>query len=88
MARPSKPSEAKRNSILKAASSVFEESGYDVASMDSVAERAGASKRTVYNYFPSKDALFVAVINDLLGQQQQRREIVFDPHRPLADPLA
>nr|WP_314419191.1 TetR/AcrR family transcriptional regulator [uncultured Erwinia sp.] len=52
----------KRNAILAAASAVFQEFGYERASMNEVAKRAGGSKATLYNYFPSKEALFESVV--------------------------
>lgn len=52
----------KRNAILAAASAVFQEFGYERASMNEVAKRAGGSKATLYNYFPSKEALFENVV--------------------------
>ncbi len=52
----------KRNSIIAAASAVFQEFGYERASMNEVARRAGGSKATLYNYFPSKEALFQTVV--------------------------
>lgn len=52
----------KKNAILAAASAVFQEQGYERASMNEVARRAGGSKATLYNYFPSKEALFEAVV--------------------------
>lgn len=47
--------------ILAGARQVFLAQGYDGASMDSVAAQAGVTKKTVYNHFPSKEALFNAV---------------------------
>lgn len=55
-------SRAKHEAILKAAAVVFQEEGYQLASMDRIAEEAGTTKRTVYDHFGSKDALFFAVI--------------------------
>jgi len=54
--------EQKKNEILTSASSVFLEQGYERASMDGVAKQAGCSKATLYNYFPSKENLFEAVV--------------------------
>lgn len=54
--------EQKKNEILNAASDVFLEQGYERASMEGVAKRAGCSKATLYNYFPSKESLFEAVV--------------------------
>ena len=45
------------DAILTAAAEVFERSGYDGATTDAVAERAGVSVGSLYQYFPTKDAL-------------------------------
>lgn len=60
-------SETKRQTILDAAKAVFEETGYERASMAEVAARASSSKATVYNYFESKEALFFALIEYSAG---------------------
>ncbi len=49
--------------ILDAATAVFLEQGYARASMTDVAARAGASKATLYTRFPSKSALFAALMD-------------------------
>jgi AcrR family transcriptional regulator len=54
--------EQKKNEILNSASAVFLEQGFERASMDGVAKKAGCSKATLYNYFPSKERLFEAVV--------------------------
>ena len=48
--------------LLKAATQVFMEKGYDAASMGEIAARAHASKETFYRHFPTKDELFRAVV--------------------------
>lgn len=54
---------SKRDAILAAATRVFLRHGYDGASMDLVAQEAGAARRTLYNQFPAgKEALFRAVV--------------------------
>ena len=50
-----------RRHILFVAKDVFLEAGYERASMDTVAARAGTSKRSLYAHFESKDKLFLAV---------------------------
>ena len=60
-------SDTKRQTILDAAKAVFEEMGYERASMAEVAARAGSSKATLYNYFESKEALFFALIEYTAG---------------------
>jgi AcrR family transcriptional regulator len=48
--------------ILDAARRVFLESGFAGASMEEIASRASAGKPTIYARFPSKEALFTAVV--------------------------
>ena len=52
----------RRRRIVGAAENVFLAAGYGAASMDEVARRAGMSKKTLYQVFATKDALFTAVI--------------------------
>ena len=48
----------KRRAILDAAAEVFAASGYERASIDAIAARAGVSKPTVYSHFGGKEQLF------------------------------
>lgn len=50
--------QAKRQQILSGAKALFREVGYERASVDAIAARAGVSKATIYNHFRSKEALF------------------------------
>lgn len=52
----------KREAILDAATRVFLTHGFEGASMDLVAKEASAARRTVYNQFESKEALFAAAV--------------------------
>src|SRR5512139_183620 len=52
----------KRRNILGGARQVFAEQGYERATVDVIAARAGVSKATVYNHFQDKKALFVASV--------------------------
>lgn len=54
--------EARRSAIVEAATELFKEMGYERASMNELAKRFGGSKATLYGYFPSKEELFVAVV--------------------------
>jgi AcrR family transcriptional regulator len=54
--------EARRNAIVEVATELFKEMGYERASMNELAKRFGGSKATLYGYFPSKEELFVAVV--------------------------
>ena len=48
--------------ILAAADKLFYTQGIRAVGVDSVAAEAGVSKRTLYNYYPSKDALIAAYL--------------------------
>jgi AcrR family transcriptional regulator len=54
--------ESRRTAIVETAASVFLELGYEGASMKEVSTRIGGSKATLYGYFASKEALFIAVV--------------------------
>ena len=54
--------------ILDAAGRVFLERGFRGASVDEIAEAAGAGKPTIYARFPGKQALFSAVIERLVSR--------------------
>ncbi|GAA3287580.1 TetR/AcrR family transcriptional regulator [Dactylosporangium vinaceum] len=56
-----------RQRILAAARTAFAEDGPGV-SLDDVARRAGVGPGTVHRHFPTKDALFTAVITDRLQE--------------------
>src|SRR5215212_9408512 len=69
IAKPRAESLHQRNDgILRAARRQFLAHGYDVVSMDMVAEDAGVTKKTVYNHFPGKEALFEAVVLELCDE--------------------
>ncbi|MGJ7497996.1 TetR/AcrR family transcriptional regulator [Variovorax sp. RT4R15] len=54
--------EARRMAIVEAAGKLFQEFGFEGASMNELAARLQGSKATLYRYFPSKEALFDAVV--------------------------
>lgn len=56
--KSSELSPAKRQQILRGAKALFREVGYERASVDAIAAKAGVSKATIYNHFGSKEALF------------------------------
>lgn len=57
-----KKTEAKRQAIINMAEIAFREMGFERTSMSEICRRVGGSKATIYNYFPSKELLFVAVM--------------------------
>ena len=58
----------KRNAIIAAATAVFEEVGYQRASMTMIAARFGGSKATLYGYFHSKEQLFATAVTSALDE--------------------
>jgi len=58
---------ARRRQVLEAALAVFGEKGYGAATMEDVAARVGLSKAALYEYFDSKEDLFIAVVRQDTG---------------------
>jgi TetR/AcrR family transcriptional regulator len=53
--------------IAQAAKEVFAESGYQGATLEEIAQRAGMSKATIYIYYKNKDDLFLQVVEELVN---------------------
>jgi TetR/AcrR family transcriptional regulator, mexJK operon transcriptional repressor len=68
---PKRPrvADARLSDLMAAAADVFIEQGFDNASLREICKRAGASKATLYGRYPSKEALFAAVL-------QHRMELI------------
>ena len=64
------PRTARRSQLLEAAREVFVAQGYHSAAMDEIAERAGVSKPVLYQHFPGKHELYMALL------EQQAAEVV------------
>src|ERR1051326_7072838 len=57
------PRSARRKQLLAAAQQVFVAQGYHAAAMDDIAERAGVSKPVLYQHFPGKLELYLALLD-------------------------
>jgi AcrR family transcriptional regulator len=57
------PRVARRAQLLRAAQDVFVAQGYHAAAMDDIAERAGVSKPVLYQHFPGKLDLYLALLD-------------------------
>ncbi len=57
--------------ILDAAAQVFERRGYAAATTNRIAEAAGVSVGSLYEYFPSKESLLAALMDRHLGEGRQ-----------------
>ena len=84
--------EARPQELTAAALSLFVEKGFAATRLDEVAARAGVSKGTLYLYFDSKEALFMAVIREgVLPVLEEGRKLLTtcadDPVRMLREYL-
>lgn len=61
----------RRREILDAAAPIFGDEGYERASIDAIASRAGVSKPTVYSHFGGKEQLFRESVADSAQQQNE-----------------
>src|SRR5438045_8773115 len=57
------PRHERRRQLLDAALEVFVSQGYHAAAMDDIAERAGVSKPVLYQHFPGKLELYLALLD-------------------------
>jgi AcrR family transcriptional regulator len=58
------PKPARRRQLLGAAQEIFVAQGYHAAAMDEIAERAGVSKPVLYQHFPGKLELYLALLEE------------------------
>jgi AcrR family transcriptional regulator len=58
------PRSARRRQLLGAAQEVFVAQGYHAAAMDDIADRAGVSKPVLYQHFPGKLDLYLALLEE------------------------
>ncbi|MGG5818763.1 TetR/AcrR family transcriptional regulator [Falsiroseomonas sp. HW251] len=76
MPRPSRTrrKEDRPAELLEAALDTFRAKGFAATRMDDIAARAGVSKGTIYLYYPSKEAIFEALVRDRLLPNLDRVE--------------
>lgn len=83
----SKLSEAKRAQILSGARLMFMEHGFSSTSVEKIAKAAGVSKGTIYNYFASKELLFVALVTGECGGEANLPQVEELIEMPIDDVL-
>ena len=59
------PQSARVRHLLAIAREEFGEGGFDAVSIDAIARASGVSKETIYRYYPDKEALFRAAVEDM-----------------------
>lgn len=62
------PGILRRKAFVQAATKAFFSRGYAGTTMSSIASEVGGSKTTLWTYFPSKEALFAAVVDEIVDQ--------------------
>src|SRR5467141_4050381 len=72
------PRHERRRQLLDAALEVFVSQGYHAAAMDEIAERAGVSKPVLYQHFPGKLDLYLALLDTYAEALVQRMRHAMD----------
>jgi AcrR family transcriptional regulator len=66
------PRSARRLQLLRAAQDVFVAQGFHAAAMDDIADRAGVSKPVLYQHFPGKRELYLALLEQQVDELTDR----------------
>ena len=74
-----------RRRLIEAALREFAEQGYGGANINRISQAAGFAQGTVYNYFPSKRALFEAVVEEIAAHHS---ELILQGAGTAAEPAA
>ena len=77
----------KHEQILRAAEIEFQENGFHAASMNRISARAGASKRTVYKHFESKEKLFQELMRMHWSKFAETLDVSYEKGRDIRDQL-
>ena len=74
-----------RATILEAARSCFLQLGYDTTTVRDIIRSTHLAPGTFYNYFPDKESIFRALIDDYINQIEQRRKQLLQNNNHLED---
>lgn len=78
---------ARRSAFVEAAAASFFHHGYAGTTMSSIAQSVGGSKTTLWTYFPSKEHLFSAVVDDIVDVYGTALLVDLSPEQPVVDVL-
>lgn len=78
---------ARRKAFVDAARELFFANGYAGTTMSSIASRVGGSKTTLWTYFPSKEELFAAVVDDIVSEYGSTLHVDLPVDQPVVDVL-
>lgn len=79
--------EERRLAILEVAKRSFLENGYSATSMSAISVELGGSKGTLWNYFPSKEELFGAVLDHATTDYRQQLGSLLEPSADLYEAI-
>ncbi len=77
----------KRQAIVTVARNAFLRDGYGGTAMSSIAAEVGGSKTTLWSYFPSKQDLFAAVIDDMVDRYGEALRVPLPPEGDPAETM-
>jgi AcrR family transcriptional regulator len=77
--------ELTRRKILEAAQELFRSTGFEATTTRDIARTAGIATGTLFNYFPTKEAIVVALVMD--SQSRSTRTLSRDQHESLEEAL-
>ncbi|WP_332818663.1 TetR/AcrR family transcriptional regulator [Sphingopyxis sp.] len=77
----------RRKAFVDAARELFFANGYAGTTMSSIASKVGGSKTTLWTYFPSKEDLFAAVVDDIVASYGQVLQIDLPLEEPVTEVL-
>ncbi|GEM_PF-5107405 len=87
MPRKERDTSKKRKELIDAAVAIFEEVGFEAATMEQIAFRAGAVKKTLYNHFETKEKLLEVIIGKCISNKADITKLCYSPDSPLKDQL-
>ncbi len=67
--------------IQKVAADLFQKFGFEKTSMDEIAKKAHKAKRSIYNHFSNKEALFCASVQQELDHMKQKLTAIIEDDR-------
>jgi len=85
--QPDCPASTKRAAFVAAARDQFFAHGYGATAMSAIAAQVGGSKTTLWTYFPSKQDLFAAVVDDAVERFGSALEWPLEADLPVEDAL-